>query len=90
MCEGATFSADMREHLIAHLEHIGKLKERENKRVYQESVVSELLSKQAQAEAGILKQVLSKYVDADTAERAAAEFADMVEQSAGVGAGIQV
>jgi hypothetical protein len=90
LCEGQAFNATMREHLMAHVEHIGKLKEKEAKRIYQESVVSELLARQVQAEAAILQRVLTQYVDPATAERAAAEFANLVGEASGVEASVSL
>ena len=87
-CEGTPFTTEMRNHVIDHLDHISRLKEREAKRLYQESVVRELLGKQVEAEAAILRRVLSGHLDSDTADRVASEFADLVAEEAGVGASV--
>lgn len=89
-CEGQPFTGEMREHVSRYLDNLSKLTEREAKRLYQESVIRELLAKQVQAEGAILQQVLSRYVNAESAERAAAEFVDLVGAAGGVGASVQL
>ncbi len=89
-CEGTPFTTEMRSHVIDHLDHIGRLNEREAKRLYRESVVKELLGKQVDAEAAILRRVLSEHLDSDTADRVASQFADLVTEEAGVGTGVSM
>lgn len=76
--EGQTLDAERAEIIGQHVERITRLKEREAKRVHNDRVVSELLAQQVQQETAILADVLGRYLDADTAQRAAAEFGERV------------
>jgi hypothetical protein len=87
--KGKTFDDEMRGHLMAHLDQIGKLKEKENKRLYNERVVNELIAKQVEEEARVLAQVLANYVDPDTAESITSEFAAGVREACKISPSVQ-
>lgn len=84
-----TFTSDDRVHLMAHLDQIGKLKEKENKRVYNEKLVNELIAQQVEEEARVLAQVLDNYVDPDTAESITREFAAGVREACKISPSVQ-
>jgi hypothetical protein len=88
MCEGQTFDEKMAQNLSLHLDGIGKLKEKEAKRIYQDSLVSELIAKQVQVYAAVLQQVLRRYVNRDIADKVSTEFADLVEAESGIRASV--
>jgi hypothetical protein len=85
-CEGMPFGREMREHLMAHVEQIGKLKEREAKRVYNQQVLAELVTQQVEQEIHLLEQVLGRHVDATTGESILAEFRSGIAAPGGAGA----
>jgi chorismate mutase len=87
---GATFDDEKREHLMAHLDQIGKLKEKENKRVYNEKLVNELIAQQVEEEARVLAQVLANHVDPDTAESIVREFASGVREACKISTSLSV
>lgn len=83
MHRGEVLSDDIVQRLIEHEEHISKLTEREGKRLYNERIVNELIASQRQREAAILIEVISRHVDAHTAETIRREFAGRLEEIAG-------
>ncbi len=89
-CEGKEWTTKQREQLGAHIERISRLKEREARRTLSESVVQEIIAQQAQAEARLLRDILLRYVDADTADHIALALADALagSQASGFGAGV--
>lgn len=89
-CKGVLFTVDMHQHIMDHLENISRLKEKESKRIHQESVVQELLNRQALQEAAILEQVLNEYHDPDTAREIAVKCIDLLEENAGISANMTI
>jgi hypothetical protein len=78
-----TFSARDEERLMTHLEHISKLKERENKRVYHEQVVNAALRAQMEIEVKALLDILVRRFDVETAEQVCAEWTEAIRAAGG-------
>lgn len=77
-CEGSSLTAEIINQITEHLDKLSRLTDRDAKRQYQERVVSEMISQQVETEAAILRDVVSQYVDAATADRIRSEFAARV------------